>query len=77
MTIVVLWLVGKSPAFAVHERTWLLTGAMGTAIASLAISCALLASRSSHLRGAALSIAGSSVIVLAGCVAYGFLVLRW
>jgi len=76
-TIIVLWFVGKLPAFAIPERAWLLTGALCTAIASLAISCVLLASRSSQLRGVALSIAGSSVIVLAGCVAYGFLGLRW
>ena len=48
MNIAVLWLVGKLPVFAVHERAWFLTGTMGTAIASLAISCALL--RRAHRR---------------------------
>jgi hypothetical protein len=74
--IAVLWLLGKLPVFEVHERPWFLTGVVATTIVSLAIGLGLLASRSSPLRGVALSIVGSSVIVLIGSFVY-FLGLRW
>lgn len=66
----ILWLIGKLPLFEVHERAWFLTGAVGTLSTSLAISLGLFASRSSQLRAVALSIAGSSVIVLVGSFVY-------
>jgi uncharacterized membrane protein len=74
--IAILWLLGKLPAFEVHERPWFLTGVVGTVIASLAISMGLLTSPSSQFRAVALSIAGSSAIVLVGSFIY-FMGLRW
>jgi hypothetical protein len=74
--IAILWLVGKLPVFEVHERAWFLTGVAGTVMPSLAICLGLLASPSSQLRAVAVSVAGSSAIVLVGSVIY-FMGLRW
>lgn len=77
----VLWLFGKAPPFTTHsayagERAWFLSGAAATAIASVLISGLLFTSRSSRIRGAALSIVGAGTVVLVGAIVFAFCALR-
>lgn len=74
----VLWLLGKTAYFAdAHERGWFLSAAAITLLTMLPVSAVLLTRQSSRVRGLAVAIAGSSVIVAAGMAAYTFLILRW
>jgi hypothetical protein len=73
---VLLWLLGKLPALAIHERAWFITGAVATVIVSAPVVGAMSRSRSSRVRGLALSLAGSSVIVLVGGTIASFLIFR-
>jgi hypothetical protein len=73
---VLLWLLGKLPAFTIHERAWFITGAVVTVIVSTPVVGVMLTSRSSYVRGLALSLAGSSAIVLVGGIIAGFLIFR-
>lgn len=73
---ILLWLIGKLPAFTIHERAWFITGAVITVIVSGPVIGVMLRSRSSYVRGLALSLAGSSAIVLVGGIIAGFLIFR-
>lgn len=73
---ILLWLLGKLPVFPVHECAWFIAGAVVTPLISTPVSIAMLTSSSSRIRGLALSIIGSSVVVVIGGVIAGFLVFR-
>lgn len=70
--VIVLWLLSKTTYFSSLHRTWLLTGTVLTALASVLTSGLLLTSPSSRLRGVGLSVAGSSVVVLVGGIILAF-----
>ena len=79
LLLLAMWVLGKG-LFTTEgshgERSWMLTAAVITTLASLAVAAALLRWPSPRNRGLALSIAGSSAIVLIGGAIYAFLVLR-
>ena len=78
INFVILWLLGKTTYFAdSHERGWFLTGTLITAFAMLPPIGLLLVSDSSRVRGVGLAVAGSSAMVVIGCIAYGFWIFRW
>ncbi|MGH3967956.1 MAG: hypothetical protein ACRDTV_07555 [Mycobacterium sp.] len=70
--VIVLWLLGKTQRFFPHDRAWFLTGTVITALASALTSGLLLTSASSRVRGIALSVAGSAVVVLVGGILLAF-----
>lgn len=74
-----MWALGKG-LFTTEsghgERGWMLTAAVLTTLVSLALAAALLHSPKPRDHGLALSIAGSSAVVLVGGIAYAYLVLR-
>ncbi len=74
---IIFWSLGKATYFNdSHERCWFLTAAIATALVSLPTGFACLASRSSRIRGVAVSIMGASVVVFSGIVIYAFWILR-
>jgi hypothetical protein len=81
-TIIALCLSGKVPPYLTNSSysggpVWFLTVPAVTALVSVPISGLLLRSRSSRVRGIALSIAGSAAIVLIGAIVFAFCVIRW
>jgi hypothetical protein len=80
--IIVLCLSGKVPPYVTNSSysggpAWFLAIAAVTTLVSVPISGLLLRSRSSRVRGMALSVMGSAAIVLIGAIAYAFCVIRW
>lgn len=77
--LVAMWALGKG-AFTTEggrsERTWMFTATAITALVSLAVSAALLRSRSARNRGLGLSVAASSVVVIVGGTLYAYMILR-
>lgn len=80
MLLLAMWLLGKGP-FKGHdayagERAWMMTAIAVTTVASLLVSAALLAARSSRSRGLGLSLASCAVAVLMGGSIFDYLILR-
>ncbi len=79
LLLATMWALGKGPFTTESghsERGWMLTAAVITTLVSLALAAALLRSPSPRGRGLALSVAGSSAVVLIGGIVYAYLVLR-
>ncbi|MGV0835562.1 hypothetical protein [Mycolicibacterium thermoresistibile] len=78
LSVIMLWILGKATYFAdAHERGWFVSAAAITLLFTLPMSALLLMLQSSRVRGLAVAIAGSSVIVATGMITYSFLVLQW
>ncbi|WP_374023628.1 hypothetical protein [Mycobacterium sp. HNNTM2301] len=79
LLLATMWALGKA-FFATEsgrgERGWMLTATVITTLVSIALAAALLRSRAPRNHGLALSIAGSSGVVLIGGIVYAYLVLR-
>lgn len=71
------WVLGKLSLFPEHDRAWFLTGLAVSTVVMLALAGLLLTRQSPRVRGLALSVVGSSVIVLVGGVVFSVSVLRW
>lgn len=71
------WVLGKLSLFPEHERAWFLTGLAVSTIVMLLFGGVLMTRQSPRVRGLALSVVGSSAIVLVGGVAFSVSVLRW
>jgi hypothetical protein len=79
LLLATMWALGKAPFTTESghgERGWMLTASVITTLVSLAVAAALLRSPSPRNRGVALSVAGSSAVVLIGGIVYAYLVLR-
>ncbi len=80
MLFLAMWALGKLP-FATHsayegERAWMLTATACTMLTSLVFFAALVQSPAPRHRALALSLTGSSAVVLIGATVYAYLILR-
>ncbi|WP_231588634.1 hypothetical protein [Mycobacterium nebraskense] len=79
LLLATMWALGKGLFTTENgrgERGWMLTAAVITTVVSLGLAAALLRSPAPRNHGLALSIAGSSAVVLIGGIVYAYLVLR-
>ena len=79
LLLATMWALGKGlfTSESGHgERGWMLTATVITTLVCLTLAAALIRSPSPRNRGLALSIAGSSSVVLIGGIVYAYLVLR-
>ncbi|OLO99891.1 hypothetical protein BVU76_23550 [Mycolicibacterium porcinum] len=70
------WLLGKQ-LFELHGLALFLAIAVIVTLAAVLTTVSLLISPSSRAHGLAISVAGSSAVVLLGGMLYGFWVIRW
>lgn len=70
------WLLGKRP-FELHGFALFSIIALVITIAAALAAIPLLTSQSSRAQGLAMSIAGSSAVVVLGGIVYGFWIIRW
>lgn len=80
MLFLAMWALGTWP-FPTHspyhgERAWMLTATVITTLMSLVFVAALLQSPAPRRRALALSLAGSSAVVLIGATVYAYVILR-
>ncbi|MGV0738070.1 hypothetical protein ABQF35_15110 [Mycobacterium syngnathidarum] len=76
MTLSLWSLLGKQH-FGLHGSALFLTIAVIIMLAALLASGSLLISQSSRAHGLALSVTGSSAVVLLGGMVYGFWIIGW
>ncbi|WP_168441794.1 hypothetical protein [Mycolicibacterium septicum] len=70
LMFVAQWLLGQLAVFPERERAWFLAGLAISVIVSLTVGAMLLTRQSARIRGVALSILGSSVVVLTGGIIF-------
>lgn len=75
--LIAQWALGKLSLFPEHERAWFLTGLAVSTVVMVLFGGVLLTRRSPRARGFALSVIGSSVVVLLGGIIFSLWVLRW
>jgi hypothetical protein len=66
------WILGQLGLFPARERAWFLAGLAISIVVSLTVGATLLTRQSPRIRGVALSILGSSAVVLVGGTIFGF-----
>ncbi|MGV9800506.1 hypothetical protein ACWDTP_20910 [Mycobacterium sp. NPDC003449] len=69
------WVLGQLGLFPARERAWFLAGLGISMVVSLTVGATLLTRQSPRMRGVALSILGSSAVVLVGGIIFGFWML--
>jgi hypothetical protein len=75
--LIAQWALGKLSLFPEQERAWFLAGLAISTVVMLSLGAVLTTRQSPRVRGLALSVVGSSVIVLVGGVVFSVWVLRW
>lgn len=74
--ITISWLLGKHLSDT-HEFRLFLIGTAVTIFLTAVTAILLLTSKSSRAHGLAVSVVGSSAVVIVGAVVYGFWIMQW